>query len=64
MTQITVKHNLVKTVEILESVLSPKLYWIHNCVGNRDWEVRIVNNKTVVSVNDPKMLTYLLLKIK
>ena len=64
MTEIKVKYDLVKTVSIVEQVLGSRLYWLHHRVGNRDWEVKIVQGETVVRVNDAKMLTYLLLKLK
>lgn len=64
MTEIKVKYDLVKTVSIVEQVLGSRLYWLHNRVGNRDWEVKIVQGETVVKVKDAKMLTYLLLKLK
>lgn len=65
MTEIKVNHGLVKTVSLLEELLgSQRLYWLHNRVGNREWEVRIVQGETIVKVNDAKMLTYILLKLK
>lgn len=64
MTQFKVKYDLIKTVSILEETLGTRLYWLHNRVGNRDWEVKVEGRETFVNVRDSKMLTYLLLKLK
>ena len=64
MNEIKVKSNLIKTVSLLEQTVGPRQYWLHNRVGSTNWEVRVDGGETVVRVNDAKMLTFLLLKLK
>lgn len=64
MTQFKVHCGLIKTVSILEETLGARRYWLHNRVGGNDWEATVDGKNTVVKVRDPKMLTYLLLKLK
>lgn len=67
MTETEVDGNFVKLAELCEQHVGPRLYWLHNRVGGIDWEV-VPNyrdrRRTTLKLADPKILTFILLKIK
>lgn len=56
------KVSLSEAVRVLEQI-SPRKYWLHNRVGGQDWTVTFGKNISV-EIQDPKMATWALLKLK
>ena len=64
MTEVKVNSTLIKTVSVLEQIIGPRRYWLHDRVGSSEWEVQVIGGDIVVKVDDAQMLSFLLLKLK
>lgn len=64
MTEIEINKPMVNVAELLSKHLSPRKFWLHNRVGGAGWDVRRLGNRSIVRIDDPKLLTFILLKLK
>lgn len=55
---------VAKILGFLEREVGPRSYWLHNRIGGTGWSVDINNGRIQVTIDDDKMATFLILKLK
>ena len=52
-----------QAISKVRRIMGPELYYLHNRVGNRDWVVRQCHGLVTVMVRDPRIATFIRLKL-
>lgn len=55
---------VAKILGFLEREVGPRSYWLHNRIGGTGWLVDINHGQIQVTIDDDKMATFLILKLK
>ena len=64
MTEFQVEGWYANIAQELETLVGPKRYHLHNLIGGQGWQVQPTNfANCIVRVDDPKMATWLCLKL-
>lgn len=61
--QITTSKSINNVVKELERLVGQKQYWIHNRIGGEGWVVKIKKRDYVIEIDDPKLATFIKLKL-
>jgi len=67
MIEVELNCSFTELAEKCEQHIGPRKFYLHNRIGGEGWDVRPVGRYrpgTIARFDDPKMATYILLKIK
>jgi len=68
MVEVEISCEFTDLAKLCEQHVGPRKFWIHNRIGGEGWDVRpgyYRNGRlTIARFDDPKMATYMMLKIK
>jgi len=68
MTEVEVNCRFTALAEFCEKHIGPRKFYLHNRIGGEGWDVRPSTwrggSKTLARFDDPKMVTFVMLKLK
>jgi hypothetical protein len=63
MTTIRIDKSVFEVVDLLEDVVGPRKYWLHNAVGGVGWSVEPYPSYLKVKIDDPALAIWFTLKM-
>lgn len=69
MTEVIIDCGFLHMADLCDQYISPRKFYLHNRVGNEEWDVspyygNTNHQRTKIKLADPAKLTFILLKIK
>ena len=68
MIEVEISCGFTKLAELCEKHIGPRKFYLHNRIGGEGWDVRPRYSRAVAQsiarFDDPKMATYMMLKLK
>jgi len=67
MIEVEFEHSIQRVAQECEKHIGPRKFYLHNRIGGEGWDVRAggrYNGVTIARFDNPKMATFIRLKIK